>query len=228
MLFAIVGMMHDGDGHRSAGHLPRARDPVAGGLRADRHPARSARRAPKRRSSISCSARSPARSSSTASRSPTASPAARGSTAVGVVSVGAVDERQPDDPARARACCWSASRSRSPRCRSTCGRRTPTKARRRSSPASCPPASRRRRSRRSCACSSPRFEPFKADWAPVLWRDRGRDDDPRHGRRRGADQPEAHARVLEHRARRLPAGRPRRRQRRRQGARSCSTCSPTR
>ena len=30
---------HDGDGQRPAGHLPRARDPVARGLRADRHPA---------------------------------------------------------------------------------------------------------------------------------------------------------------------------------------------
>ena len=46
-----------------------------------------------------------------------------------------------------------------------------------------------------------------ADWAPVLWAIAARDDDPRHRRRRGADQPEAHARVFEHRARRLPAGR---------------------
>ena len=36
-----------------------------------------------------------------------------------------------DGAARASACCWSASRSRSRRCRSTCGRRTPTRARRR-------------------------------------------------------------------------------------------------
>ena len=68
----------DGDGHRSAGDLHRARDPVARGLRADRHPPRQIRRAPRRRSSTSCSARSRARSSSTASPSPTASPAARG------------------------------------------------------------------------------------------------------------------------------------------------------
>ena len=43
MLFAIAGMMHDGDGERSAGHLHRARDPVARRLRADRHPARRSR-----------------------------------------------------------------------------------------------------------------------------------------------------------------------------------------
>ena len=61
------------------------------------------------------------------------------------------------------------------------------------------------------------LEPMIADWAPVLWRDRRGDDGPRHRGRRGADQPEAHAGVFEHRARRLPAGRPRRRQRRRQG-----------
>ena len=94
---------HDGDGERPAGHLHRARDPVAGGLRADRHPPRQRRRAPKRRSSTSCSARSRARSSSTASRSPTASPAARGSRRSGSYPVGAGAERQPDDPAGARA-----------------------------------------------------------------------------------------------------------------------------
>ena len=35
---------HDGDGDRSAGHLHRARDPVARRLRADRHPARQRQR----------------------------------------------------------------------------------------------------------------------------------------------------------------------------------------
>ena len=73
MLFAHQRHDADGDGDRPAGHLPRARDAVARGLRADRHPPRRARRAPRRRSSTSCSARSRARSSSTASRSPTAS-----------------------------------------------------------------------------------------------------------------------------------------------------------
>ena len=41
--------------------------------------------------------------------------------------------------------------------------------------------------------------------------DRRRDDDRRHRGRRRADQPQAHARVFEHRARRLPARRPGRR-----------------
>ena len=62
---------HDGDGERPAGHLHRPRDPVAGGVRADRHPARQSAGRPRRPSSTSCSARFRARSSSTASRSPT-------------------------------------------------------------------------------------------------------------------------------------------------------------
>ena len=41
-------------------------------------------------------------------------------------------------------------------------------------------------------------------------RHRRPDDDSRHGRRRRADERQAHARVFEHRARRLPARRPRR------------------
>ena len=44
-----------------------------------------------------------------------------------------------------------------------------------------------------------------ASGAPSLWVDRGRDDDRRDGRRRGAVERQADARVLEHRARRLPA-----------------------
>ena len=53
------------------------------------------------------------------------------------------------------------------------------------------------------------LEPFCGpSWVPVVSVHRRGDDDPRHGRRRGAEQPEAHARLLEHRARRLPAGRP--------------------
>ena len=66
----------DGGGDRPAGHLPRARDHVAGGLRADRHPARQRR---ERRGGVQvlpARRRSRARSSSTASRSPTRSPAA--------------------------------------------------------------------------------------------------------------------------------------------------------
>ena len=44
ILFAIAGMIDDGDGQRSAGHLHRARDPVARRLRADRHPPRGSAR----------------------------------------------------------------------------------------------------------------------------------------------------------------------------------------
>ena len=59
---------------------------------------------------------------------------------------------------------------------------------------------------------------------PAALGDRGGHDDPRRGRRRRADQRQAHARLLEHRARRLPAARHHRRQQHRQGARSSSTC----
>ena len=57
------------------------------------------------------------------------------------------------------------------------------------------------------------FEPFRdLSAAARLGAGRGGDcrgdDDPRHGRRRGAEQSEAHARLFEHRARRLPAGGP--------------------
>ena len=70
------------------------------------------------------------------------------------------------------------------------------------------------------------FEPFSADWAPLVAGAGGGDDDPRHGGRRGAEQPEADAGVLEHRARRLPAGRPGRGELRSARRRSCSTCWP--
>ena len=49
----------------------------------------------------------------------------------------AVAVGQPAHSRRRSACCSSASPSRSPRCRFTCGRPTPTRARRPSSPASC-------------------------------------------------------------------------------------------
>ena len=80
---AVLDRRHDADGagDRPAAAVPRARDDVDCGLCADRHPARSGRRAPRRRSSTSCSARLPARSFSTASRSSTASPAAPASIA---------------------------------------------------------------------------------------------------------------------------------------------------
>ena len=55
------------------------------------------------------------------------------------------------------------------------------------------------------------LEPLQAQWIPVLSVDRGGDDDRRHRRRRRADQRQADARLLEHRARRLPAARHHRR-----------------
>ena len=69
------------------------------------------------------------------------------------------------------------------------------------------------------------FEPLRAR---LERRSSGRiaaaDDDPRHGRRRGADERQAHAGVLEHRARRLPARGAGRRPTTPARARSSSTC----
>ncbi len=88
---------------------------------------------------------------------------------------------------------------------------------------SCRPASRRRRSPRSCACSCRPSSRCSGELGPAaLWAG-GRDDDRRHGRRRRADQRQAHARVLEHRARRVPARRPDRRPTRRARPPSSST-----
>ena len=156
---AVRHLRHDDDGRRGrpAGRLHRARDPVARRLRADRAAPVRASPAPRRRSSTSCSDRSRAPSSSTASRSSTRSPARRGSSR----SASRCRRRAPRRRRRwrfsASACSRSASRSRSRRCRSTCGRPTPTKARRPSSPRSCPPASRLPRSRPSRACSCRRW-----------------------------------------------------------------------
>ena len=52
------------------------------------------------------------------------------------------------------------------------------------------------------------LEPLAGALGPDALGHRGRDDDPRHRGRRRADQRQAHARVFEHRARRLPAARP--------------------
>ena len=153
VLFSLV--RHDADGHgdRSAGRLPGARDPVARRLRPHRASGAAAWPAPRRLQVLP--ARRvlervlPLRHRADLRRhrqhrldriAHAPSPASRSA------------------PTRCSswsrsACCWSASPSRCRRCRSTCGRRTPTRARRRSSPASCRPASRRRRSPRSCACS---------------------------------------------------------------------------
>ena len=52
------------------------------------------------------------------------------------------------------------------------------------------------------------LEPLRARLGAGAVGDRRPHDDARHGRRRGADERQAHAGVLEHRARRLPARRP--------------------
>ena len=63
-----------------------------------------------------------------------------------------------------------------------------------------------RRSRCSPACSCSALEPLRADWTPVLWVLAVCTMILGYRRRRGADQPQADARVFEHRARRVPAG----------------------
>ena len=203
----------DGDGDRPAGHLPRARDAVAGGLRADRHPARVAAGDRRRRSSTSCSARSRARSSSTASRSPTALDRQHaGSTASAACMAGAGAWRRP------ACCCWRVGLllvgfafkvSAVPFHMWT--------------PDAYEGAPTVVTGFMSTGVKAAAFAAFvrvflsalraaaRATGRRSLWVHRRGDDDRRDRGGRGADQPEADARVLEHRARRLPAGRPRRR-----------------
>ena len=118
------------------------------------------------------------------------------------------------------ACCSSVSRSRSRRSHSTCGRRTPTRALR--------PIVTGFMSTGVKAAAFAAFArvfltalgPVGGDWIPVLSRHRHRDDGGRHRGWRRAGQPEADARVLEHRPRRLSARRSHRRavdERRRRG-----------
>ena len=129
----VLDDRHDADGvdERPARHLHRARDHVARRLRADRDQAVERGRAPRRRSSTSCSARSRARSSCTASRWPTRSRARPDSTSWGCASP--ARRSSPTSCWSSRWCCsWSGSPSRFRPCRSTCGRRTPIKARPRS------------------------------------------------------------------------------------------------
>ena len=129
----------DGDGHRPAGHLHRARDPVARGLRAHRHPPRQRRGTEAAFKYFLLGAFS----SAFFLYGIAFTYGVTGSTRLQArrrVSGGAVDERQPDDPGGAGAAAGRLRASRSRRCRSTCGRPTPTRARRPWSPASCPPA----------------------------------------------------------------------------------------
>ena len=130
---------------------------------------------------------------------------------------------------RRSACCsaWCscspASPSRSARCRSTCGRRTSTKARRRRSPPSSP------RRPRSPACCSRRAScvdgarPGDRRLAPDRDLRRAGLDLPRRDRRFRPDQHQAAARLFVDQQCRLRAGRPRRRRRRRARRRCCST-----
>ena len=168
----------------------------------------------RRRSSTSCSARSRPASCSTASRSSTARPA------------------RPPRPDRRGAIAGDRRDSRAAagghrpadrrlrlqgraRCRSTCGRPTSTKARRRRSPRSWRSASRRRRSPRSRASSCTASRGTARRLAMLLvggWRSLTMTR--RQPARDRADEHQAHARLLEHRARRLPARRDRRRRRR--------------
>ena len=100
-----------------------------------------------------------------------------------------------------------ASPSRSRRCRSTSGRPTCTRVRRPPSPAFMAAGVKAAAFAAFARVFLSRLRPFSADWAPLV-ADRGAHDDRRQRRRRGAEQRQADARLLEHRARRLRAGRP--------------------
>ena len=86
---AVRHLRHDDDGggHRPAGHLHRARDSVAGRLRADRHPPRERDRRRGGVQVLPARRRSRARSSSTASHSPSR---VAGSTRLEQIGIGAV------------------------------------------------------------------------------------------------------------------------------------------
>ena len=222
MLFALGRHDADGDGVRSAGHLPGARSVVAGGLRA--HRASAATRATGTEAAFKYFLLG-AFSSAFFLYGIAFTYGVTGSTRLDRIGSLIAAQAMSPTPMQllASACCWSASRSRCRRCRFTCGRPTPTKARRPRSPASCRPASRRRRSPRSCACFSRRSSRCAASGAGALGH-RGGDDDRRRGGRRRAVERQADARLFEHRARRLPAGRAACRRTMLARARSSSIC----
>ena len=227
---AVRHLRHDDDGRgdRPAGHLHRARDPVARGLRADRHPPRRAPPAPRRRSSTSCSARSRARSSSTASRSLYA---VAGSTRLEQISVALSAQGASAPPTLALLGVgllavgfafkvsavpfhmWTPDAYEGAPTIVTAFMSTGVKA------AAFAAFAR--------VFLSP-LEPLQAQWVPVLVGHRRADDDRRHGGRRRADQHQAHARLLEHRARRLPAARASSPRTAPARPRSSSTCCRTR
>ena len=169
-------------------------------------------------------------SCSTASRCSTAPPAPRTSRASAAFLGDSPLRRQPAAARRRRCSCWSASLfkvaavpfhmwtpdayegapttvtalhvGRAPR----------------------PPASPR-----CCAsAAASRWPTLRRDWTPLLSRDRDAHDDGRQRHRAAAEQPQAHARLLEHRARRLRAGRGGRGGHRRRLAPRCSTSRSTR
>ncbi len=171
------------------------------------HPTRPGQRAPRRPSSTSCSAPSPARSSSTASRSSTASPAPPTSNgpaaaiaaqsmadspmlliAIGLLLVGFAFK-----VAAVPFHMWTPDAYEGAPTVVTGFMSTGVKA--------------------AAFAAFVRvflsaLEPLVDDWTPVLWALAVADDGRRHRGRRRADQRQADARLLEHRARRLPAGRP--------------------
>ncbi len=163
----VLGGRHGDDGLGGAicspsmsGSSCRASPPMSS-------PASSAatRARPRRASNISCSARSPPASCSTAFPCSTASPARPCSTA-SRAALGATASR----PASCSASSSSspASPSRSAPCRSTCGRRTSTRARRPRSPPSSPPRPRSRRWRCWSASSVEAMGPATDAWRQIV------------------------------------------------------------
>ena len=125
-----------------------------------------------------------------------------------------------------RCWCWRSSwsspawASRSPRCRSTCGRPTSTRARRRRSPRSCRSARRRPRSRCCCGSSVEGLPSIERRLAAAVRGARHRHDDGRQPRGADAVEHQADAGLFVDRARRLPAD-GRRRRARRAASRRC-------
>ena len=142
-------------------------------------------------------------------------------------------DRLRSEPRRCRCSpwgCWSsASRSRSRPCRSTCGRRTPTRARRRSSPAFMSTGVKAAAFAAFVRVFLSALEPLQAHWMPVLSVIAGAHDDRGHDRRACAQSNVkrmlAYSSIAH--AGYLLVG-TRRRERRQGRPRSCSTCWRTR
>ena len=122
------------------------------------------------------------------------------------------DRRAGDDADAAatrggRPAAGRASRSRCRRCRSTCGRPTPTRARRPAVTGFMSTGVKAAAFAAFVRVFLSAFEPLRDDWSRSSVGDRRGDDDRGDRGRRGADERQADAGVLEHRPRRLPAGR---------------------